>query len=80
MTWAEKTQRSRGENVYLVRGKDNGRNAWYYVLVDPLKISLFLRMIEAGSLNLEDYGEVLASGWGTDPPDTVKRRITSDYT
>lgn len=79
MNWIERTQRSRSDLVYLVRGKDKGRKAWYYVLVDPMKLSLFLKKIETGSLNLEEYGEILISGWGTDPPETVKQRITSEY-
>lgn len=79
MNWTDRIQHSRSDLVYLVRGKDEGRRAWYYVLVDPMKLSLFLKKIEIGSLNLEDYGEILASGWGNDPPETIKQRITSEY-
>jgi hypothetical protein len=28
--------------IYFVRGVDAGRNSWYYVLVERLKVQLFL--------------------------------------
>ena len=30
------------EQIYLVKGVDAGRNAWYYVLVERIKAPLFL--------------------------------------
>ena len=79
MTWVSKIESERGEQVYLVRGKDDGRQAWYYVFVEKLKLSHFLKMIEAGSLNLDDYGKVLYSGWGQDPPDEIAEQIKNEY-
>ena len=37
---------TRQEKLYLVTGKDNGRDAWYYILVPKLKEPLFLRDIK----------------------------------
>ncbi len=78
-SFAERFNSSRGDLVYLVRGTDNGRKAWHYVLVDKLKLPIFLKKIETGSLDLADYGAVLASGWGEDPPESVKKSISEQY-
>ncbi|HEY1190621.1 MAG TPA: hypothetical protein VGE74_23520 [Gemmata sp.] len=70
-----------GRLVYLVRGRDKDRPAWYYILLDRRKVTLFLGRLKAdgGPLQLLDYGTVLASGWGENPPDDVKKRINSEY-
>ena len=79
MSWTERIQSEPGERLHLVRGKDKGRQAWYYVLVDQLKVTLFLAMINRGSSNLEDYGEILFSGWGENPPEKVVAKIKKEY-
>ncbi len=38
-------KRMQAELIYLVKGIDAGRNAWYYVLVDRLKTQLFLKAL-----------------------------------
>lgn len=70
-----------GRLVYLVRGRDNDRPAWYYVLLDRRKVALFLGRLKSkdGSVQLLDYGKILASGWGENPPDDVKKRINTEY-
>ena len=35
-------KKMQAELIYLVKGVDAGRNAWYYVLVERLKVQLFL--------------------------------------
>ena len=57
------------ERIYLVRGKDSGRAAWQYVLVKKHLLSLFLKQSKGGFLYAADFGAVLHSGWGKDPPD-----------
>ena len=79
MSWISKIESERGNQVYLVRGKVKNKQAWYYVFVDKLKVTIFLKMIDEGSLNLEDYGEVLYSGWGNDPPKKIVEKIKEEY-
>ena len=55
------------ERIYLVRGKDRGKPAWHYVLVDKHVLGLFLKKTKGGSLNVKDFGTVLRGGWGQDP-------------
>lgn len=79
MTFASRVDCSRGDLVYLVRGKDQGRQAWYYVHVDRPKLNRFLVRIGGGSLNLEDYGKVLYKGWGNDPPGEIVAQVHAKY-
>ena len=55
--------------TYLVRGKDKGRAAWHYVLAKKHLLGLFLTRTNGGSVNVADFGAVLRSGWGKDPPE-----------
>ena len=61
--------------VYLVRGKDRDRVAWHYVLVDRDKIEAFKAKVDTGTIDVADYGEVLYSGWGKDPPKHIVRKV-----
>ena len=54
-------------NVYLVRGKNGGRPCWQYVLVKE-KVEEFKAQIATGSIDVTNFGEILYSGWGEDPP------------
>ena len=70
-----KYNKSAGERMYLVRGKNRGKLAWYYVQVEKALLPLFLRRANGGSLDVADFGLVLKSGWGEDPPENVKKNI-----
>ena len=61
--------------LYLVRGKDRQWDAWHYVLVDEEKLVDFDAKIAAGTIDVADYGRVLKSGWGKDPPKNIARKI-----
>ena len=63
------------ERIYLVRGKDRGKPAWHYALVEKTLLPLFLRRTKGGSLDVADFGLVLTSGWGKDPPEDVRKDI-----
>ncbi|XP_022805986.1 serine/threonine-protein phosphatase 6 regulatory ankyrin repeat subunit C-like [Stylophora pistillata] len=60
------------DRLFLVRGKDRGKAAWLYVLVKRTVFPLFLRRTQGGSLNVANFGQVLKSGWGEDPPGSVR--------
>ena len=77
-TWHTKSIANR---VYLVRGKDKERPAWHYVLIvdDQETIKKFKEATGSGHLDVADYGQVLESGWGQDPPNDVKEKIDKTY-
>ena len=63
------------ERIFLVRGKDRGKLAWHYVQVEKALLPLFLRRTNGGSLDVADFGHILKSGWGKDPPENVRTNI-----
>ena len=77
-TWHKKSEEDR---VYLVRGKDRGKQAWHYVLVvdDEEMVEMFLAKVKSGNVDVADYGQVLKSGWGQEPPDEVREWIKKKY-
>ncbi len=78
-SFADATKRSRSDLVYLVRGKDRGKSAWHYVLVDKEKREMFLAKSRTGSIDVADYGEILYSGWGEDPPQAIVDKINEEF-
>ncbi len=78
--WKDRLTRTKdGDLVWLVRGKDAGRPAWHYVMISRSKLALFRRAISTGSLDVSDYGSILESGWGEDPPQESVARIRERY-
>ena len=65
--------------VYLVHGNDKGKPAWHYVLVEEDKVNMFKDKVESGTVNVTEYGVILKSGWGKDPPEEVKMFINSFF-
>ncbi|PFX22728.1 Ankyrin-1 [Stylophora pistillata] len=70
-----KYKENAGERVYIVLGKNGGESAWQYILVQKALLPLFLRKTPSGSLKLAAFGEVLKSGYGEDPPESVREEI-----
>jgi len=68
-----------GQFIYLVKGVDAGRNAWYYVLVERLKVQLFLKALNDEIIHLEKYGKILYSAYGDEPPASVTQSIKDEY-
>ena len=67
------------ERFYLVRGKERGRAAWHYVLVKKHLLGLFLKRVKGGRVNVADFGDILRSGWGKDPPEGTTDKILKEY-
>ena len=76
-TWNDRLIKSR--LVYLVRGKNKGRPAWHYVLVDEEKLDDFKARVATETINVADYGRKLKSGWGKDPFKYTAHKINLRY-
>lgn len=63
------------ERLYLVRGKDRGKPAWHYVMVEKCLLGLFLKRTNGGQLDVADFGIVLESGWGENPPENKAAEV-----
>lgn len=71
---------SRPDCIFLVKGKDTtNRPAWYYVMVDKSKKDTFEHIEGKQSLNLNDYGTILHSGYGDEPPPEMKKKMEDEY-
>lgn len=67
-------------HVYIVKGQDEGKDAWCFVLVDDAKLSQFRRDLgTVDKMELLHYGEILESGYGQEPPDIVTKSIKKKY-
>ena len=67
----------RKDNIFLVRGKDKGKPAWHYVDVKRATSGLFHKKKKDGSIDVANFGTVLASGWGQDPPANKREEIVT---
>ena len=72
-------KRALAQYIYLVKGIDAGRSAWYYVLVEKLKVQLFLKALTNEIIQLEQYGKVLYSAYGSEPPSSITQLIKNEY-
>ena len=77
-TWKIKQEANR---VYRIRGKDRGKPAWYYILLvdDEDTITAFEEALKDDRIDLENYGEILESGYGEEPPNEVTDRVQKKY-
>ena len=64
-----------GGCIYMVTGKNRGRDAWHYVLVQLEKVDDFLVQLKSGRVDVTDYGYIIVSGWGKDAPEDIKYAI-----
>jgi hypothetical protein len=72
---------SQSDLVYLVRGeeKHSQQAAWYYIQISgKAKAPVFLKNIKTG-VNLTEYGIILHSGWGKEPPEDIKQKIKDQF-
>lgn len=75
----KKTMKSLEGKVFLVRGKDNGRPAWHYVLVPHDKIKGLRQQKSGTNIDVADYGKIIKSGWGVDPSPEIVKEIEEKY-
>ncbi len=72
--------------LFLVRGADRGRPAWHYVLlVDDEEMARAFKTKTQGdsagtlTIDVSDYGQVLKSGFGKDPPNEIRDEMEKQY-
>lgn len=69
--------------VVLVCSSDQGRPAWWYVKcksrIDSEKLKGVCRLGTKETIPLNEYGEIIASGWGETPPEEIKKEIEEQY-
>ncbi len=71
----------KGHLIHKLKAKDTtGRWAYYFVLVEAPREAAFLKAIEGdGTIDLEDFGKVVASCYGEEPSKEVKDYLKEKY-
>ena len=71
----------RGHLVHKLKAQDTtGRWAYYFVYVPPHRERAFLAAIESGgNIDIEDYGDILASSYGEAPDPKVRDYLKQRY-
>lgn len=65
--------------LYLVRGKDaQGRDCHFFIKSSAVEI-LKLNTIRDGVFNLEQYGDIVASGFGANPDKSMIEQLELLY-
>lgn len=72
---------SAGNQVHKLKAKDTtGRWAYYFVLVRPSQEQAFLKAIRGtGVIDLQDYGEVIASCYGETATQEIRDFLKKEY-
>ena len=66
--------------VHIVRGKDRGRQAWYLVLLSSKSEEYkeqFQEKVKSGTINAANWGYIIESGWGEDPPQSIMDKVSN---
>jgi hypothetical protein len=73
-THVEKFISTKGPEIHKLKAKDTtGRWAYYFVWVTPPNETMFMKAIEGdGTIDLEDFGLVVASCYGEEPNEEVR--------
>jgi len=78
--FTDKLATSRQSLIRLARGNEDGIATWYYVKIDNNKFSLYEQRMKRGEeIDVYDYGQVLYSGWGENPPEEITQKILEIY-
>jgi len=60
----------------LITGKDDqGRSIWLYVNIKNLKKPIYDKEWKRGSINPDNFGEVVSSGLGESPPAMISNLV-----
>lgn len=68
------------EIVQLVKGLSEGQEFWAYMVMDPLKQEEYMARVEKNEIfDLTEYGDVLESGFGSEPPEEIRRIMAEEF-
>lgn len=81
MSHLDKLISQSGHLVHKLKAQDTtGRWAYYFVFVPQQKERQFLKAIEGDTtIDLEDFGHVIGSCYGTEPTEQLKIQLKERY-
>lgn len=65
--------------IFLVKGEDRGRKAWYYLEIDKNNYNKFIAATYSHNINLDDYGKVIYSSYGDNPLQDLVDKMNREY-
>lgn len=66
--------------IILCRGSDAANKpVWAYLCIKPSMAGAFRAAREQGNMDISDYGTILESGSGFEPPASTMARMERDY-
>ncbi len=80
-SFVDKIIAKKGHLIHKLKAKDStGRWAYYFVLVEPMQEKAFLSALESNqSIDLEEFGKVVASNYGEEPSEEVRTMLKDKY-
>ena len=79
VSFVDKYIKSGAIPIHFVRCKDaSGRDCYHFLMCSQEKIKA-LKAVIKGSFDLKDYGKIIASGFGRDPSETIKKMLKDEY-
>ena len=68
------------QSIRYVVGQSEGRDAWWYLQIDKIKMPLYQKVLETRkSVVFTQFGKILKSGWGKAPPEAIKKEMAEKY-
>ena len=77
--WQEAVSGGLRSRLFIVQGKDQGRPAWHYVLLSKESEAYkkkFLERAKSGHINVAEWGYIIKSQWGNDPPEDLQEKLS----
>ena len=66
--------------LFLIRGRDKGRPAWHYILIENEEKYEELKKWKNGTnIKATNFGRIIKSGWGLKPSKRIKEEIEREY-
>lgn len=79
MSFVKAIAASKANNIFLIRAVEGGRPCYFYMLIRQEHARNIAELVAKGSVDLANYGTVLASGYGENPPEDVQQRMHDEY-
>ena len=79
-TWQDTMGGVLRSRVFKVRGNDRGRQAWHLVLLSSKSEEYkeqFLEKVKSGTIDVANWGYIIESGLGEDPPQSITDKASS---
>jgi hypothetical protein len=79
MSFVQRVLKSRN-NIWLIVAPVKGDQiAWFFIRIEAVKANRFREDVFSRGVDLSEYGEILARGFGETPPAHVVARMEKDY-